>query len=278
MLNLRIGRVISVLLLSIGCSRENSPPPQPAPVHATSASVADSNPRTDATAAADQLLSTGCSRGLPAPLPGPAPSALATASDSNAQIDWRAAEDTMERAALRTAEGKASRVGPELRIRLLDGRTAVFKDDTTRGLKFAVPRYAGYLKAICSHVLHIIQYEGSGAYLVVDDSTGDSTIVFGRPVASPDGTRFVLTSMAGAGAGYDGSMIEVWRMVGRKPEKEFSYDTENGPWEASDAVWRDSVTIDFLKNRFVSFTEPDVQTPGRLTRTRTTWVLSESPH
>ena len=59
----------------------------------------------------------------------------------------------------------------------------------------------------------------------------------------------MLTSMAGYGAGYDGSMIEVWRVVGRKPEVEFSYDTENSAWEASDAVWRDSVTIDFDKKR-----------------------------
>jgi hypothetical protein len=178
---------------------------------------------------------------------------------------------------LRTAEGKVSRVGTELRIRLLNGRTAFFKDDTTGGPKFALPRYAGHLKAIHSHAIHILQYEGSGVYLVVDDSTGDSTIVVGMPVASPDGSRFALTSREGMEGGNPG-VIEVWRMVGRKPGKEFSYSTENGPWEATDAVWRDSVTIDFLKNKFVSFTEPDIQTPGRLTRTGTTWILSESPH
>jgi hypothetical protein len=182
--------------------------------------------------------------------------------------------DTAELAAAR-AVGKASREGSELRIKLLNGKTATFLDDTTAGLKFALPRYDGYLRSIHSHVVHILQYEGSGAYLVVDDSTGDSTIVFGKPVASPDGTRFVLTSMAGAGAGYDASMIEVWRMVGRKPEKEFSYDTEHSPWEASDAVWRDSLTIDFDKNTFVSFDKPDKKAPGRLTRTGTTWVFAD---
>jgi hypothetical protein len=182
--------------------------------------------------------------------------------------------DTAELAAAR-ADGKASRAGSELRIKLLNGKTATFLDDTTAGLKTSLPRYAGYLKSIHSHVIHILQYEGSGAYLVVDDSTGDSTIVFGKPVASPDGKRFVLTSMAGAGAGYDASMIEVWRMVGRKPEKEFSYDTEQSPWEASDAVWRDSTTIDFDKNTFVSFDKPDRKAPGRLTRTGTIWVISD---
>ncbi|MDP9202962.1 MAG: hypothetical protein M3P26_13680 [Gemmatimonadota bacterium] len=180
--------------------------------------------------------------------------------------------------ALRTAEGKVSREGSELRIQLLHGKTAVYQDDTTAGLKFALPRYAGYLKAIHSHVVHRYPYEGSGGNWVVDDSTGDSTFVFGEPVASPDGKRFVLTSMSGE-ARYDASLIEVWRMVGRKPEKEFSFDTEESPWEASDPVWRDSVTIDFLKNTHTSPADPYIQKPGCLTRVGTTWVLSDSlPH
>ncbi len=196
--------------------------------------------------------------------------------DTSPRGDRPVSTDTIEVAALRTAGGKVFRVGTELRIQLRDGGTAVFKDDTTGGLQFALPRYAGYLKAIHSHAIHILQYEGSGVYLAVDDSTGDSTIVVGMPVPSPDGSRFALTSREGMEGGNPG-VIEVWRMVGRKPEKEFSYDTENAHWEATDAVWRDSVTIDFMKNSFVSFTEPDIQTPARLTRTGTTWVLSE-PH
>ena len=274
MLYRRIGRAISVLLMSTGCSVEKSPPAQPTPLSDTSMVVADSNPGTDATAADDESLSTGCSRALPAPLPGPDRAALVPASDSNAQIDWRALADSIERVAFRTAEGKVSRAGPELRIQLLDGRTAVVKDDTTPGLRFAVPRYAGYLTAICSHVLHILQYEGSGAYLVLDDSTGDSTIVFGMPIVSPDAKRFVFTSRAGE-ANYNSSLIEVWRMVGRKPSKEFSFESES--WEPSDAVWRDSAAIDFLENTHSSPGDPYIQTPARLARTGRTWVLFASP-
>ena len=182
--------------------------------------------------------------------------------------------DTAELAAARP-DGKVSRAGSELQIKLLNGKTATFLDDTTAGLKFFLPRYAGYLKTIHSHLIHIVQYEGSGAYIVVDDSTGDSTIVFGKPVAAPDGTRFVLTSMAGAGAGYDASKIEVWRLDGRKPQIEFSYNTEGSPWEAADPVWHDPVTIDFDKHTFVAFDKPDKTAPGRLTRTGTTWVFAD---
>jgi len=80
--------------------------------------------------------------------------------------------------------------------------------------------------------------------------------------------------MAGE-ANYDAGLIEVWRMEGRKPEQEFSYDTGSESWEASDAVWRDSVTIDFLKNSHSVAGDPYVQKPGRLTRTGTTWALSD---
>jgi hypothetical protein len=258
-------RYLTLLLLAAACAQtetqhpgvsESTTPGKPADSASMTAVVSDSTPRTpDKTARPS------------------GDSVHADAQPYSALYQVRQ-PDTAELAAAR-ADGRAFRVGSELRIRLLNGKTATFADDTTAGLKFSLPRYAGYLKSIHSHVIHILQYEGSGAYLVVDDSTGGSTIVFGEPIASPDGKRFVLTSMAGAGAGYDASMIEVWRMVGRKPEKEFSYETEGAPWEASDAAWRDSVTIDFDKNTFISFDKPYKKAPGRLTRTGTTWVFSD---
>lgn len=115
--------------------------------------------------------------------------------------------------------------------------------------------------------------EGDGYHLILDDSTGDSTIVWGMPVPSPDGARFALTSMAGEDDASAG-LIEVWRMVGRKPEKEYSLNTENEPWEASDARWRDSITVDFMKNTHSSPADPYLETPACLGRTGTTWVMS----
>jgi hypothetical protein len=275
MLNLRIRFVIPLLFLSTGCSRENSPVPVPAPTPAASAGLPEHNVHTDAQAAADLTLPTGCSRDSATRLSAPASTASTPVSDSNTHMGAPAADDTMELAAFRTSEGKASRMGRELRIQLLSGRTAVFKDDTTPGMKFALPRYAGYLKAMCFHAIRILQYEGSGAYLIVDDSTGDSTIVFGMPVVSPDAKRFAWTSRAGE-ANYNSSLIEVWGMVGRKPRKEFSFESET--WEPSDAVWRDTSTIDFLENTHTSPELPYIQTPARLTRSGTTWTLFASPH
>jgi hypothetical protein len=236
MLVMKIGALESALLLSIGCAAENARPPLPA------------TPDT--------------------------PTASSSVPDTSRPMTWSDTIQAIEVAEIRKAGGNVSRSRSELRIALLDGHTAVFKDDTTPGSRFSLPRYAGYLKAIRSHVVHRLPYEGDGIYLVINDSTGDSTIVDAMPVPSPDGRRFALTSMEGE-AGYDRGLIEVWKIVAGRPEREFSYDTESEPWEPSDAVWRDSVTIDFMKNSHSDPSKPYVQTPARLTRNGTTWVLGD---
>jgi len=269
MVNVKLVPIMSALLLSIGCTAEGpqsslpAPQPGPAPVASTpvAATSATDTPVAGAPVAPTVVVCT----------PLPTPVTFTSLPDSNSPlVDPRVFIDSLERIALRTAEGKASRLGLELRIRLLNGGTAFFKDDTA---KFRLRRYAGYLKAIHFHVVHGIPMEGNGYHQLVDDSTGDSTVIYGMPVPSPDGNRFVLTSMGGV-TQYDPSMIEVWRMVARKPEIEFSFDTGSQPWEADDAVWRDSVTIDFIKYSSNDPSKPYVKTPGCLGRTGTTWVVA----
>jgi len=240
MLLKRIAPPICGVLVLIGCAVENSRSSPPAPPSTPPAAV-------------------------PSPATAPKP-----------PMTWSDSIEATEVAGIRAAEGRVSRIGRELRIQLLNGRTLVFKDDTTRLSVLPARRYVGYLKAIHSHIIHLVPYEGTGRYLMVDDSTGDTTTVSGLPVPSPDGTRFVLTSMAGQ-EDTDASVIEVWQMVNRKPEIEFWHDTNKEPWEPSDAVWRDSVTIDFVKNSHSDPSQPYVKTRARLTRADTTWVLSDSP-
>lgn len=202
-------------------------------------------------------------------LPDSAAAKAAPDSTTRPPMNWSDSLHAVEVAAIGASGGKVSRANYwELRIKLLNGRTLILKTDSTMRMSY---RYAGYLKEIHSHVVHRVPYEDSGNYLVVDDSTGDSTTVWAMPVASPDGTRFVLTSLD-EDEESDVGNISVWRMVGRQPQKEFSIN--EGRWRSSDAVWRDSVTIDFMRN-----TNPDpdnpfkyVKTPARLTRMGTTSV------
>jgi hypothetical protein len=187
-----------------------------------------------------------------------------------ASMSWSDSLEAIEAAGIRAADGRVSRVGPELRIHLRNGTTSVFTSDTTPD-QFQLPRYAGYSKELHSYFVHILPYEGSGNFHIVDDSTGAATIVWGMPVPSPDGSRFVLTSQSGE-ADYDKSVIEVWRMVGGKPENEFSYDSGENSWDPSDARWRDSSTIEFVKN---SRKPPYPTSRGRLVRSGTTWTFTE---
>jgi hypothetical protein len=196
-------------------------------------------------------------------------------TSATAPLSWSDSIRAAEVEGIRAADGKVVRNGSELRIQLLSGRTAVFQDDTTLGETYTVYRYAGYLKTIHSHVVHRLPYEGSGLYIVLDDSTGHSTTVAGMPVPSPDGTRFALTSASGE-ADYDQSLIEVWRFNGRSPENEFSYDAGSGSWDPASAVWRDSVTIDFTKRSRLQ-SDNYAKTPARLIRKGTEWTISPAP-
>lgn len=211
----------------------------------------------------------------PVPSPSPVPDTTAVAPQSEAEIqeiDELAVADSIERVSLPATEGGVTRSGTQLRIQLLGGGAVTFTDDTIPGDgSFEVPRYAGYLKEIRSHVVHRLPYEGSGSWLILDDSTGDSTIVFGMPVVSPDSTRFVVMS-AGWEADYDPTLIEVWRMVGRKPEKEFSLEP---PWQPSDPMWRASDTVAFTRNTYSPSIGHFMPTPARLIRADTTWIVSE---
>jgi hypothetical protein len=189
-------------------------------------------------------------------------------------MEWQDSLYAVERAGIVASAGKVSRTREAgLRIHLLDGRTLAFKETPAMRISYL---YSGHIKEIHSYVVHRVPYEDTGNYIVVDDSTGDTTTVWAIPVPSPDGRRFVLTSL-GEDAESNIGNISIWRMVGRKPKKEFSLDDED--WASADAIWRDSVTIDFTKNTSQDEKHPFtyIKTPGRLIRTGTTSVLPRNP-
>jgi hypothetical protein len=85
-------------LLSVGCSTENRQPqtPTPAPTSGPVAKARDSTP----------------------------PPKVSDSSQATDGVDI----DAEEAVAIRPVSGIVSRIGDELRIRLLDGRTAIMKD------------------------------------------------------------------------------------------------------------------------------------------------------
>jgi hypothetical protein len=265
----------------LACAKEavKPPPSEPAPPNSV---VANPRMRLPDTAAANLQVPRSGSGAAEWLLSTPDPAVAQSAADTTANqpMEWSDSLDAVEHDGIAASGGRVFRAiygdseYSELRINLLNGRTLAFKTDSTMRMIY---RYAGYLKAIHSYIVHRVPYEDSGDYLIVDDSTGDSTIVWAVPVPSPDGKRFVLTSL-GEDAESDIGNISIWRMVGRKAEKEFSID--EGYWNSSNAVWRDSVTVDFTKNTSQDENHPFtyIKTPARLTRTGRTSVLPGNPN
>jgi hypothetical protein len=177
--------------------------------------------------------------------------------------------DSLEVIAIRRGEGRVSRVEGRLHVCLAGGRTAIYE---AHGYADRWHHYIAYLKPMRAHIINLAGGEGSGVFLLVDDSTGDTTATLAaHPVMSPDGARFAVISAAGD-ADYDSDVIEIWRAVPRRPEKEFSFEPEE--YEASEAVWRDSITLDFVKTTFKpNSTDPDKHIPGRVRLIAGKWVL-----
>lgn len=246
--------ILSACWLSLGCVAETPRAPVPSP---------PPTPRPETTVPAPVGLPSDSASIQPQLAADTTAAAVLTPEDSAIH-----AADTLEKAAILAAGGRVARVGKELRIQLSGGRIARYPAHGD-----VWNRYLGYHRALRSHVVNMRGMEGSGAYFVVDDSTGDSIKVWGKPVVSPDGTRFALASMEGE-AGYDSNLLEVWRVVGRKWENEFSLEPEK--WEASNAVWRDSATVDFTKYSWASdSTLSYTKSPGRLRLIDGKWVVTD---
>jgi hypothetical protein len=80
----------------------------------------------------------------------------------------------------------------------------------------------------------------------------------------------------GSEDGSDVGLIEVWKTVNNKPINEFTYRTDDEPWDPSEAVWRDALTIEFVRNSRSDSSEPHVKTAGRLNLTGAKWILASS--
>jgi len=151
------------------------------------------------------------------------------------------------------------------------GPPVVLQDDTTEGARFVRHAYRAHLASIGAHLVELRHYEGS-SYLLIDARSGAATPLSGPPVVSPDGRRFVTTSMD-LEAGYDPNEIEIWRVTDSVRQLEFSHRPDG--WGPSDAVWRDTATIELRKHEMAPDGSSPRVTPLRLTRDGTTWSLHD---
>lgn len=177
----------------------------------------------------------------------PAPSAP-TAFEPVAAI----CTDTSEAAAMRCAEGVTRRSGDTVVIRLSNVGAAKRVDDPVDGAAYRRYYYAGRFGGDngtpAFHILDVRTRDG-GAIELINAATGDSLVLRGVPLLSPDGVRFVTVEESNACE--LPTQLEIWRVSGDKPVQEYTLEpfdclAESG-WGPSDATWRSPDSLSFLR-------------------------------
>ena len=143
-------------------------------------------------------------------------------------------------------------------------------------------RFGGDNGTPAFHILDVRTYEG-GAIELINAATGDSLLLRGVPLLSPDGARFATVQEPDACE--LASELEIWRVTGDKPVREFNlrpFDCDTGGgWGPSDVAWRSRDTITLVRNRLPADSarrangEHDT-TRALLVRAAGTWVMDTS--
>lgn len=194
--------------------------------------------------------------------------------------------DTAETTAMRCAEGVAMRSGDTLILRLSTVGAAKRTDNPEEGNGYRRYYYAGRFGGDngtpAFHILDVRNYEG-GAIELINAATGDSLLLRGVPILSPDGARFVAVEEPDACE--LASQLEIWRVTGDRPVRElslqpFDCDASVG-WGPSAVQWRARDTIALVRNRLPRDStrrangERDASA-ALLVRTAGAWVLDTS--
>jgi hypothetical protein len=191
--------------------------------------------------------------------------------------------DTAEAAAMRCADGVAMRSGDTIILRLTNVGAAKRVDNPAEGIGYRRYYYAGRFGGDngtpAFHILDVRNYEG-GAIELINAATGDSLLLRGVPLLSPDGARFAAVEEPDACE--LATQLEIWRVTGDKPVREyhiqpFDCDASTG-WGPSDVTWRSRDTIAFVRNRLPSDSArrasgEHVTSPALLVRDAGNWVL-----
>lgn len=162
--------------------------------------------------------------------------------------------DTLESAAMRCAKGVATRSSDTIILRLTNVGAAKRVDNPAEGAAYRRYYYAGRFGGDngtpAFHMLDVRNFDG-GAIELINAATGDSLLIRGVPLLSPDGARFVAVEEPDACE--LASQLEIWRVTGDKPVNEltiqpFDCNTDTG-WGPAHVVWRSRDTISFVRER-----------------------------
>jgi hypothetical protein len=149
----------------------------------------------------------------------------------------------VEEIMLKKVEG-ATREGKALKLQT-DAGTVTFEDRINIGERSA--KY--YLVSIRDtlgyfYLIRVFGYESRG-YILVDKKTGQTIDLYGMPIFSPDGKKFVSVSLD-LEAGYIPNLIRIYELVDDKFAKEWEY-VYQGMKGPANPVWLDNSAIVFFE-------------------------------
>ena len=198
----------------------------------------------------------------PADCASPAPAArdVPPADDDHAE----------ERRAISASGRRVFRSPGTLRITARNGRVLAFTDTIVEGDRYLRYVYTQYLPALGAHVVHERYYEGS-ADRFISESTARDTLLASAPIRSPDSRRFAVASLD-LFAGYDPSVLEIWRVEGDRVVREFALDGGDS-WGPDSVAWTSADTLRFLRATVAPGTVSYAYTPHCLIRRAETWAV-----
>jgi hypothetical protein len=137
----------------------------------------------------------------------------------------------------------AVREGKILKLQTNTG-TATFEDRLSSGEGFARYYLAGYRdNQGFFYLVRVYGYEGQG-YMLVDKKSGQIIDLFGKPVFSPDGEKFVAVSLD-LDAGYVPNLICIYELKGHQYSKAWEYIYQGAKGPASPVWLNDSAVVYF---------------------------------
>lgn len=164
-----------------------------------------------------------------------------TQHDFNAVADPFKMKDTSETDRIRKNASAISRSGDSLIFKCSNSKAAylINNNDGDDVDNYAVYTFIQDMPKINQWLVMASYYESYG-YVFIDKTSGDSTMLYGMPVVSPDNT-YILTFNQDIEAGFTYNGFQLFEMNGSKPiavgEKELIH------WGPDNVKWKNSTTL-----------------------------------
>jgi hypothetical protein len=168
------------------------------------------------------------------------------------EVDAPAAIDTSETKNLETDSDKVQRMGDTLLIKTKSKLVPIVNNNSDTD-EYAQYTYMGYLEDVDQFVILGSFYEWNN-YVLVDGQTGDQTLLWGRPVVSPNG-KYIASGNTDLVAQFADNGVQLF--TGSHKPKVIG-ERQLQAWGPEEMRWSDDSTL-FVKANVADEKSPDLE-------------------